>query len=147
MEEMWIVWVSVGVMFVTVGLCWMQFRPHKTVKRADDDGCRENKTLESVTIAEGVEKIEDEAFYGCENLKTATIPSSVTEIGERAFVGCCPEVIINRNPVPQKVGETAFSRYDAFLYVPAGSVEAYKADKIWGKFKVAGIGEAAPSEE
>ena len=43
------------------------------------------KSLTSVTIPDGVTKIDEYAFRGCENLTSITIPDSVTYIGEDAF--------------------------------------------------------------
>ena len=37
---------------------------------------------------EGLQKIEDEAFYDCTSLESITLPSTVTEIGDEAFSDC-----------------------------------------------------------
>lgn len=41
-----------------------------------------------ITLAEGIEKISDRAFYGCAGIQYLTIPDSVTSIGLRAFYKC-----------------------------------------------------------
>ena len=41
--------------------------------------------LASVEIGKGLQKIGDEAFYGCRNLKKITIPASVNSIGKSCF--------------------------------------------------------------
>ena len=46
------------------------------------------KTVRSVTIPEGIERIGNNAFYYCENLESVTIPASVGELGDYAFCGC-----------------------------------------------------------
>lgn len=45
-------------------------------------------TLTSITLPNGVIKIDIFAFEHCNNLKNITIPNSVTEIGSWAFSGC-----------------------------------------------------------
>ena len=44
-----------------------------------------DKTLSSITIPNGVTRIEDRAFAFCKSLTSVTIPSSVRYIGEHAF--------------------------------------------------------------
>jgi hypothetical protein len=41
-----------------------------------------------VELREGLEQIDDRAFYGCSSLERIIIPSTVKVIGERAFKGC-----------------------------------------------------------
>lgn len=48
-------------------------------------GC---KTLQTLSIPEGVTTIEANAFVNCSNLRSVEIPSTVTYIGDSAFVGC-----------------------------------------------------------
>lgn len=48
----------------------------------------QNQNLQSVLIADSVEKIGDCAFAECRNLQKVVIPSNVTEIGENAFAWC-----------------------------------------------------------
>ena len=49
------------------------------------EACR---TLESITIPDGVINIGDCAFIGCRSLQSITIPKSVTTIGDSAFQSC-----------------------------------------------------------
>lgn len=46
-----------------------------------------SKTLEKVTLGEGVTEIGGGAFSGCKKLSCVTVPSSVTSIGDNAFAG------------------------------------------------------------
>ena len=48
-------------------------------------GC---KSLESVTMGNGLTSIGYGAFYGCSSLTSITIPDSVTYIGSYAFYNC-----------------------------------------------------------
>ncbi len=49
------------------------------------DGCA---SLESVTIPDSVTSIGDYTFQNCASLESVTIPDSVTSIGNGAFIGC-----------------------------------------------------------
>ena len=64
--------------------------------------------LEWVTVTEGIEKIDDHAFYQCRTLRSVTLPQSVREIGVRAFDACesLTEVILND---VTSIGDAAFS--------------------------------------
>ena len=55
-------------------------------------GCQE---LESVTIPQGVKRIERGAFFECKKLKSVEIPSSVTEIDWCAFYRCNALAAVN----------------------------------------------------
>ena len=46
------------------------------------------KTESSFVIPDGIEKIQQNAFYGCASLESVTIPESVKSIGRYAFYGC-----------------------------------------------------------
>jgi len=71
-------------------------------------GCSVPNDVISVRFNEGLQKIEDEAFYDCTSLESITLPSSVTEIGDEAFSDCTnlSEVILNDGL--QKIGIGAF---------------------------------------
>ena len=102
--------------------------------------------LTSIIIPESVTSIGDEAFLGCHALTSITIPSSVTSIGFHAFSGCSGLTSVNclAEQVPQ-TDALAFGGLDyewqssaisnATLYVPGGSIEAYKAASPWNSFK------------
>lgn len=64
--------------------------------------------LEWVTVTEGIEKIDDHAFYQCRTLRSITLPQSVKEIGVRAFDACesLTEVTL---PDVTSIGDAAFS--------------------------------------
>lgn len=51
-------------------------------------GFRESLTLESITIPNTIEVIEEYCFYGCVSLASIVIPDSVTVIDSFAFYGC-----------------------------------------------------------
>lgn len=49
---------------------------------------KNNSTLTSVTISEGIEAIGDSAFEGCSALREVSFATTLKQIGSRAFYGC-----------------------------------------------------------
>ena len=108
-------------------------------------------SLTTIHIGENVKRIPDDAFYGCKGLTSITIPESVATIGEDAFFGCSNlQSVTAYNPTPVNIVYDWISVFDGVdyetckLYVPAGSVDAYKAADGWKKFFVLSMGGAEP---
>ena len=99
--------------------------------------CPQGKTG-SVTIPNSVTSIGNEAFKNCTELTSVNIPNSVTSIGGHAFDGCTgltSMTVEATNPPFYSTTSGIVSNYNIPLYVPAGSVDAYKAADKWKKFK------------
>ncbi|MDR1369052.1 MAG: leucine-rich repeat protein [Dysgonamonadaceae bacterium] len=108
-------------------------------------------TNENYIIPDGVTTIEEESFVS-HNLYSVTIPQSVTHIEGRVFEGFGNLVsVTNLNPTPQEIDEYTFMEFDydidlstwvevdlkkVTLYVPTGSVGAYKAADGWKEFNI-----------
>lgn len=113
--------------------------------------------LTSVAIPNGVTTIEQGTFKGCKILNTVVIGSGVTTIKDEAFFQCSALTSITSLPltppvvqgylafsgVPQKAPAQKIASQEnttgsveaaATLYVPAGSVDAYKAANTWKNF-------------
>lgn len=90
-------------------------------------------TLASITIPDTVTTIEDAVFVAS-GLTSVTIPKNVTSIGSDAFRGCSSLASITVNAeTPPTLGTRAFDNTnDCPIYVPEGSVEAYKA--AWSQY-------------
>lgn len=68
------------------------------------------KSIENITISNGVKKISDYAFYNCENLKKFEIPNKVETIGKGAFDGCdnISKITFEKGSKITEIGESAF---------------------------------------
>jgi len=65
--------------------------------------------LEWVTVTEGIEKLDDHAFYQCKTVRSITLPESVRTIGVRAFSGCESLTEIKLSDHITTIGDAAFS--------------------------------------
>ena len=94
-------------------------------------------SLTSIILSESVTSIGDQAFYGCSSLTTITLPDGVTSIGYSAFSGCCSlTAITSKASTPPVTKFWTFSnvRKSIPVFVPEGSVEAYKTAEDWSEF-------------
>ena len=94
-------------------------------------------SLTAITIPESVTSIGEGAFSGCSSLTAITIPEGVTSIGSFVFDGCSSLTAITCHAVtPPTIDSDTFQGVDKGIpvYVPAGSVEAYKEAKYWSEF-------------
>ena len=97
-----------------------------------------DETKEGVITFKGaVTEIGDRAFFWCVAFSSVTLPDSVTKIGSEAFTGCSRLVdLYCRVTTPPTAGTDIFSDTapDHKIYVPRGSVEAYKAADGWMEY-------------
>ena len=104
------------------------------------DGCA---SLVSVTLPQGLTELQMETFRYCSSLTSIEIPANVSSMGRNVFQGCTAlETVTSHIITPFAIDASVFARYDATLYVPTGSKEAYKATSYWNKFwTILNIGE------
>ncbi len=98
--------------------------------------------LFSVIIPDGVESIGDNAFENC-GLRKLTLGKNVKTIGDNAFASCSELLEIHSLAVeppaylrgsPDGVLFSGISNTYGILYVPEGSVDAYRQADEWGNF-------------
>lgn len=124
--------------------------------------------VENLVIPDGMVKINDYTFNDCGSIKSVVVPDGVVSIGTYAF--SCPEMakatigknvnsigsyafsssklmeFTSWNPVPPANSGIGYHSDDFTVYVPAGSVDAYKNSEAWRYFNIKPIGEGGVEE-
>jgi hypothetical protein len=101
-----------------------------------DSAFRSIRSMISVTIPNTVTSIDNNAFNGCDGLTTVIMPSTITSIGDRAFNGCDGLTSVTiKATTPPTLGQSAFNNTNNCpIYVPAASVDTYKAANGWSTY-------------
>ena len=114
-----------------------------SVTTIEEYAFRDCRSLTSVTIPDSVTTIGDYAFAECSSLTSVTIPDSVTTIGYAAFYYCSSltNVYCKATTPPTLSYDTFYALPNACkIYVPAESVDAYKADAGWSEYAAKIVG-------
>ena len=93
-------------------------------------------SITSLTIGSHPTSIGDSMFRTCTGLTTLVIPSNISSISGYAFDGCSGLTSITvESTTPPTLGSNAFNNTnDCPIYVPSGSVNAYKAASGWSDY-------------
>lgn len=106
-------------------------------------GC---SSLVNINIPESVNYIEGRAFYGCSSLVSINVSENVKDIGYEAFADCNNLMNVYCKPIipPMTMVHSSYwiEFWDAFknnavgrkIYVPKGSVGAYKSASYWSDY-------------
>ena len=96
---------------------------------------------QNTVIPEGVTNIGENAFFNCDALinsnalTSIVLPNTIESIEAFAFSMCSSlDTIYCYAITPPTTNQYAFGNYNATLYVPCESLEAYKAHEVWGRF-------------
>ena len=101
-------------------------------------GC---SNITNVTLSDNITSIGNGAFGGCNSLSSITIGSGVTRIYDRTFWGCgnLTSLTIYAQTPPtfdsDALRGTPIANGTGYIYVPSGSVDAYKDAIGWRSFK------------
>lgn len=102
--------------------------------------CNECTSLTSVKLSDNLNYINDASFYGCSSLTDITIPSGVTYIGggynKGTFQNCISltSVTVKATTPPGLLSYSFNNTNNCPIYVPAESVNAYKAASGWSTY-------------
>lgn len=98
--------------------------------------------LEKVNLPDGITTIGNGTFGYCPNLKTIEIPQNVTKMGYDVFAQCTALKEIHCKATTPPVAQNGdvsifrnFTKSECTLYVPTGSLNAYKNSTEWKGFK------------
>lgn len=98
--------------------------------------CSQCSKIERLIAPEGVTDIYDFAFGSCTGLTYLSLPSTLKMLTHQCFINCrnLLDVYIYATEVPQSNGSVSFygGADGCTLWVPEGTLEAYKADKGCG---------------
>lgn len=91
--------------------------------------------LRSVIISEGVTYLSSQSFKGCTRLESVTLPSTVATINQ-SFQDCTglTSVTCLATTPPNCVYSPFSNTNNCPIYVPAASVETYKASSGWSDY-------------
>lgn len=95
--------------------------------------------LKELAIPEGVTSIGYATFYGCTYLNELTLPATMEYIADNGFAYCAKLQKMTVNAItPPQVDARTFEDVDRSIpvYVPAESVDAYKAAPVWQEFNI-----------
>lgn len=104
-----------------------------SVTRIGNGDFRYCENLSSITIGDNVEIIDNSAFDGCRSLTTIILPASVKEIRSQAFADCPKLQSFYCKATNPPLFESSNS-FNATIYVPMASVDAYKAADGWRRY-------------
>ena len=96
-----------------------------------------NTHVTTVTLPNTITSIGNAAFRNCTNLSSIAIPNLVESIGQESFSGCTGlTYIVSECVTPPTLGSNCFQNVSTSIpvYVPKGSVAAYKAASGWSSF-------------
>ena len=97
-----------------------------------------DKSITEVTadMLQGVTSIGNSVFSNCTSLASITFPNSVTNIGTQAFDNCPSLASITVEATnPPTLGSYVFGYApNQVIYVPAESVDTYKAASGWSSY-------------
>ena len=113
-----------------------------TVKTVGMYSFQDCSALASLELAEGVKELGTLAFRNCSALTQVTLPASLTKVGIDVFAGHGPSIVFTSLATTPPFHNGGFPLGEiagVTLYVPQGSLEAYKSAFGWGDYLIYAI--------
>ena len=113
-----------------------------TVKTVGMYSFQDCSALASLELAEGVKELGTLAFRNCSALTQVTLPASLTKVGIDVFAGHGPSIVFTSLATTPPFHNGSFPLGEiagVTLYVPQGSLEAYKSAFGWGDYLIYAI--------
>ncbi len=112
------------------------------IEKINVDAFSQNDFIESITLPSSVRVLERGVFFNNPQLKEVSLPAGLEIIGEYQFYGCENlRHIYNLNPCLQEILAIHRNPSQITLHVPAESVEAYKNAPYWQEMNIVAIEE------
>ena len=92
---------------------------------------------DTIALPEGVTAIRKGGFDGCEAVSCVVLPSTLKKLEARALASLTNlKSIVSKASTPPTCDATTFEATPTAIpvYVPCGSVDAYKAAEVWSSF-------------
>jgi hypothetical protein len=88
--------------------------------------------IETITLPESLEVLEDYALNGCESIINITIPERVTTIGEYCFANCSSLETLYLMPTTPPLLENIYAIPEGVdIFVPSESLDLYRTAEVW----------------
>ena len=113
-----------------------------TVKTVGMYSFQDCSALASLELAEGVKELGHLAFRNCSALTQVTLPASLTKVGSDVFGGHGPSIVFTSlatTPPSHNGGSPLGEVAGVTLYVPQGSLNAYKTAFGWRDYLIYAI--------
>lgn len=100
-----------------------------------------NALTGEITLPSKITYIGEQLFQGCTGITKITLGSNITSIDKEAFNGCSKlTTLVINTPTPPTIGMSAFFNAKiTTVYVPAASVETYKANSNFSSYTILAI--------
>ena len=94
-------------------------------------------SLTSIDLPDNLQSLSYGLFSGCSALQSIVIPDGVISMGYIAFEGCnsLTSITVKATTPPRLLDSGEIPSNVTNIYVPAGSVEAYKTASGWSEFE------------
>ncbi len=110
----------------------------ESVKSIGNNAFYSCNSLKDFSIPDEVTTVGNSAFQFCHSMKSVRIGSNVSSLGLQCFLQCDSlKIVYSANPVPPKLDSSGFREtFLTMVFVPQGSVQAYKSATGWSAFNI-----------